>query len=81
MFRQAPIEGTIYHVRSQPWGEEIFVIVDTTVATAISPGQQPVNIRARFAVFLTGCAAGERHVFVEDGGETVEYEILRIDTP
>jgi hypothetical protein len=81
MFRQEPIAGAVYHVHSQAWGEEIFVLVDTTADPSIPLGQQRVNIRARFALFLAGCAPGERRVFIEDGGDTVEYEILDVILP
>jgi hypothetical protein len=77
MTRQEPAIGTVFVVRSEEWGEETFVLVDSAQDT-VPPGYQPVNIRARFGEFLRTCRAGERRWFVGHGGEAVEYEIVQI---
>lgn len=81
MGSQGPIIGMVFFVRSQEWGDEVFVLVDQGGGVLIPEGYQPVNLRARFGEFLLTCAVGERRLFVGYGGEAVEYEIIKIIRP
>ncbi len=73
--------GTVYTVRSEAWGEEVFVLVEGLKGAVAPEGYQPVNIRARFGQFLLACQAGERQVFIGHGGEETTYEVVRIVRP
>ncbi len=80
MLRREPRRGTVYHVWSERWGEETFILV-ASPQDAVPDGYQPLSLRAPLALFLAASSTGERRVFVEDDGERVEYEIRQVLAP